>query len=157
MIYIYETKVASSDPPIFCLGNVCILYKERLEQLGIVAPDVHATHLKERLLLHIPELAPHHQGHDVLLVFKKDGGLILAQAIQYGDAVHLAKAAEMIRRDLLQHKSEFSIMSVDGCLEETVPPSLLQFVCMIEHGADIKSQIQNGASKSDLAISQLLQ
>ena len=28
---------------------------------------------------------------------------------------------------------------------------------MIEHGADIKPQIQHGASKSDLSISQLLQ
>lgn len=42
-------------------------------------------------------------------------------------------------------------------LEQAVPPSLLQFVCMIEHGADIKSQPQYGASKSVLAISQLLQ
>lgn len=110
MIYINETKVASSDPPIFRLGDLCILYKERLEQLGIVVPDVHTTCLKEQLLLHIPELEAHHHGRDVLLVFKKDVGSILAQANQYGDTVHLAKAAKIIRRDMLQHKLEFNIV-----------------------------------------------
>lgn len=31
------------------------------------------------------------------------------------------------------------------------------FICMVEHGADIKSQLRNEASKSDLAMAQLLQ
>ena len=133
------------------------MYKDRLEQLGIDSPKVHATRLKEQLLFHIPELEAHRAGRDVVLAFKKDVGAILEQASKYGEAIHLAKAAEMIRRDMLQHKSQFDITFHDGCLEQAVPASLLQFVCMIEHGADIKSQLQHGASKSDLAMSQLLQ
>ena len=113
--------------------------------------------MKEQLLYHIPELQAQREGRDVLLAFEKDVGSILAQASKYGEAIHLAKAAEMIRRDMLQHKSQFNGTLHDRCLEDVVPPSLLQFVCMIEHGADIKSQLQHGASKSDLAISQLLQ
>ena len=58
---------------------------------------------------------------------------------------------------MLHHKSNFSSNFHDKDLEHAVPPSLLQFVCMIEHGADIKSQLQHGASKSDLAVSQPLQ
>jgi len=92
-----------------------------------------------------------------MLAFEKDVGSILAQASRYGDAIHLAKAAGMIKRDMLYHKSHFSSTFNNGDLEQAVPPSLLQFVCMIKHGADIKSQLQHGASKSDLAISQLLQ
>jgi len=41
--------------------------------------------------------------------------------------------------------------------EKAVPPSLLQFVGMVEHRADIKSQLRFGAPKTDLAMAQLLQ
>lgn len=152
--YKTETKNASesSDPPIFRLGDLCSLYRERLEQLGIELPDMHSTCLKEQLLFHIPELEAHHQGRDVLLVFKKDVGEILAQASKYGEAIHMAKAAGMIRRNMLKRKRPFNSTFHDGCLEDPVPASLLQFVCLIEHGADIKSQLQHGASKSDLAL-----
>ena len=46
--YITETKAASesSDPPIFRLGDLCMLYKQRLNQLVIETPDIHATRLK---------------------------------------------------------------------------------------------------------------
>ena len=42
----------------------------------------------------------------------------------------------------------------DGCVEDSLPPALLQFICMIEHGVDIQSQF--GASKTDMAIAQLV-
>ena len=92
-----------------------------------------------------------------MLAFEKDVGAILAEASRYGEAIHLAKAAGMIQHDMLQHKSQFNSTCLDGCLEDAVPSSLLQFVCMIEHGTDIKSQLQHEASKSDLAMSHLLQ
>lgn len=106
---------------------------------------------------HIPELQAHHQGRDVLMVFETDIGSILADVSKYGEAFHLTEAARIIRRDMLNQKTRFSGAFPEGCLVESVPPSLLQFICMIEHGADIKSQLCHGASKSDLAISQLLQ
>ena len=159
MTYIMETKAASdhSTPPIFRLSDICKLYKQRLQHLGIKTPDVHSTRLKDQLLMHIPELEAKRSGRDVLLAFEKDVGTILADASKYGEAIHLAKAAGMIRNDMLHHKSQFDCTSHDICPEDAVPSSLLQFVCMIEHGADIKSQLQHGASKSDLAMAQLLQ
>lgn len=157
--YIIETKSASesSAPPVFRLADMCTLYRQRLEQLGIDNPDVHSTRLKDQLLHDIPDLQAENHGRDVLLAFNKDVGSILANASKYGEAVHLAKAAGLIRREMLKHKAQWNGTSPDGCLEDAVPPSLLQFVCMIEHGADIKSQLQHGASKSDLAMAQLLQ
>ena len=134
-----------------------LLYRERLEQLGIESPAVHATRLKDQLLVHIPELQAHHEGCDVMLAFEKDVGAIHTEASKYGEAIHLAKAAGMIQYDMLKHKSQFNSNCLDGCLEDAVPSSLLQFVCMIEHGTDIKSQLKHGASKSDLAMSHLLQ
>ena len=38
-----------------------------------------------------------------------------------------------------------------------VPSALFEFVCVIEHGVDIKSQLRFGASKTDSAMVQLLQ
>ena len=46
---------------------------------------------------------------------------------------------------------------MEPSIEQAVPLTLLQFVAMLEHGADIKSQLRFGASKTDLAIAQLLQ
>ena len=38
-----------------------------------------------------------------------------------------------------------------------MPPSLLKFVSLIQHGGDIQSQIEHGDSQADLAMAQLLQ
>ena len=145
-----------TDPPIFKLSDLTKLYKQRLKQLGVDSPEVNSSRFKERLLCHIPGLLVQNQGRDVMLAFEKDVGSMLAQASEFGEAIHLAKAAAIIRRDMLNHKSNFkSIFNND--IQDAVPASLLQFVSMIEHGPDIKSQLQHGSSKSDLAISQLLQ
>ena len=43
---------------------------------------------------------------------------------------------------MLKHKRPFNGTFHNGCLEDSVPESLLQFVCMIEHGADISLPLQ---------------
>ncbi|KAJ8415350.1 hypothetical protein AAFF_G00423300 [Aldrovandia affinis] len=58
---------------------------------------------------------------------------------------------------MLDHKSTFDGTFHELCIEQAIPLTLLQFVAMLEHGADIKSQLRFGASKTDLAIAQLLQ
>ena len=133
------------------------LYSQRLEQLGVEALYVNSARLKEKLLAEIPELAAHTQGKHVLLAFQKDVGLALSQASDYSEAIILGKAAKILRRHMLDHKSTFDGTFHEGCIEQAIPPSLLQFVGMVEHGADIKSQLRFGASKTDLAITQLLQ
>ena len=133
------------------------LYSQRLEQLGVEAPYVNSTRLKEKLLAEIPELEAHKQGKHVLLAFQKDVGLTLSQASDYSEAIILGKAAKILRRHMLDHKSTFDGTFHEGYIEQAIPPSLLQFVGMVEHGADIKSQLRFGASKTDLAIAQLLQ
>ena len=34
----------------------------------------------------------------------------------------------------------------DGCIEDSLPPALLQFICMIEHDVDVQSQLRFNAS-----------
>ena len=109
------------------------------------------------MLAEVPELEAHKQGINVLLAFKSDVGSALSQACEYDDAMILGKAAKILRTQMLNHKASLDGTFHEGYIEEAVPSSLLQFVGMIEHGADIKSQLSFGASKADLAIAQLLQ
>ena len=61
-----------------------------------------------------------------------------------------------MRKHILDHQSKFDGTFCEGCTKDAVPASLLQFIGMVEHGADIKSQLGFGSSKSDQAIAQLL-
>ena len=108
------------------------------------------------MLHHIPDLKAFCQGHDVLLGFENDVRYLLQQSSKYSEAVHLAKATNMIRQDMLQHTSSFTGTFSQDDLEQAVPQSLLQFVSMIEHGADIISQLQHGLSKSDIPLSHVM-
>ena len=120
-------------------------------------PDVNATRLKDMLVAEIPQMEAYTKGRDVLLAFKGDIGPVLSDASDYSDAIILAKAAKMLRRQMVDHKCKFDGTFHDSCTTDSVPAILLQFVCMIEHGADIKSQLRFGASTTDLALAQLLQ
>jgi hypothetical protein len=51
---------------------------------------------------------------------------------------------------MIDHKSLFAGIFHEGCVECAISSTLLQFVCMIEHGADINSQLRFGAPKIDL-------
>ncbi len=145
--YINEAKATCVDnePLVFKLADLVTLCQSRVVQLGVGLPDVHATRLKEKLLFHIPKMRAYSKGRDVLLAYDTDVGYILAQTSKYSEAIHLTKAAELIRRDMLNNsRPPFTNDFIDGCLQQCVPPSLVAFVGMIEHGADIKSQLQQG-------------
>ena len=112
---------------------------------------MNSARLKEQSLSHVPHLEAHRPGRDVLLAFRNDVGSILAESTKYSEAVHMVKAAAILRRELLGHKSKFDFTLSDDCLKKAIPLSLLAFVCVIEHEADIQSQLKCGASKSDFA------
>ena len=97
-----------ATPVVFRMADLASLYKLRLEQLGVDLPNVHSTWLKEQLLAMIPELEAHKKGYDVLLTFKTEIGSVLHEASQYSNAIHLFKAADILRKEMLQHKTKFS-------------------------------------------------
>ena len=159
--YINEAEDACVEnaPLVFKLADVVILFQSRVVQLDVGLPDVHATRLKDKLLFHIPHY------YASMLIAKGEMSCwpttlmwATTQTSKYSEAIHLVKAAELIRRDMLNNsRPPFTNAFIDGCLQQSVPSSLVAFVGMIEHGADIMSQLQQGSSKSDLAISQLPQ
>ena len=58
---------------------------------------------------------------------------------------------------MLETKSEFSGSLSRETQKDSVPPSLLEFVSVLEHGGDIKTQLDHGTSQTDLSLAQLLQ
>ncbi len=152
-----ETRNNSKETVVFQLAELVSLYHQRLQQFGMQAPDAHATRLKERLMAELPDLEAHKSGRDILLAFRKDIGPVLTEVLSYSDALILAKAAKILRQHMVSHKCNFDGAFDENSLTHSVPPSLLQFVCMVEHGADIKSQLRFSATTTDLAMSQLLQ
>jgi hypothetical protein len=112
---------------MFRLADIIILYKQRLDQLRVEKPDVNSTRLKENPLAEIPGLEARKQGRDVILAFQKDIQLILSEASDYSDAIALAKAAKVLRKHMLQHKSAFDETFYEGCVEDAVPPTVVFF------------------------------
>ena len=103
----------------------------------------------------------HKQGRDVLLAFNEDIGFALRKACEtdYDDeAVILAKAAKIVRRDMFQlPKTTFTGTFEEDCQQKSVPQSLTSLVGMILGGPNIQTQSSNLIeTQITLTISQLL-
>jgi hypothetical protein len=69
--------------------------------------------------------------------------------------MYLAKASEIVRREIFAEQNKFSGHFDRDSVVDSVPRCLVELVSIIGHGSDIKSQIENGLAKSDFAIAQL--
>lgn len=159
--YIEDTRMDSLVAPIFKLRDLVDLYTTRLEQLGTdVAGHVHSTDLKKRVLAYFPDMEAHELGRHVVLISNEDAGPALRKACEHdadGDAVHLARAANIVRRDMFKMKNQFSGSFEPNSQEDSVPVSLLALVAMVLNGPNIKAQSSSSTMpKPVLTISQLL-
>ena len=64
--YIGETR-EENEESVFRLADLVKLYENRLEQLGLQYVNVNSTHLKTRLLMHMPDFNAYNKGRDVFL------------------------------------------------------------------------------------------
>lgn len=136
---------ADEGPAVFRPLDIFHLYAQCLENLGVDAPAVNSTRLKENCCQNY--LSWKLTRRDVLLVFQKDVGLVLSELFIIVKLLSLAK--QLTSCEDMEHNST-SGGTMRGASRRPSPPNLLQFVAILEHGADIKS------SKTDLAIAQLL-
>lgn len=159
--YIEESRLDDAIAPVFKLSDLLSMYKARLEQLGTITTGrIHSTRLKERILSYFPDLHSIKQGREVLLVFNEDVGNALGKACEYdadNDAVYLARAATIVRKEMFKSKNSFNGSFDTECQENSVPASLLALVSMVINGTNIKT-LTNDTPKvqSALTISQLL-
>ncbi len=110
---------------IFKLSELVNLYTQRLEQLGAdLSTRIHPTRLKERLLTQMPNLEANKSNYEVVLTFKEDVGTALLLACQNdddGDAIVLMRAANIVRKDILQMNYHFN-GSLDDDQYDILPP-----------------------------------
>ena len=69
------------------------------------------------------------------------------------DAVHLAEAANLVRRDMLKMKSEFTGSFEAQCQENSVPVSFLALVSMMLYGTNITTQTSYAKCLKQLSAS----
>lgn len=146
--------------PVFKLSDLAKLYESRLsEQCPDAAGKIHTTRLKERLMNAIPDLRAQQQGREVLLMFDSDIGQAIKIACSQNDndAMHLARAAQILRKDIFSKEYSFDGSFKPGCENDAVPQSLLALVSMILWGPSIQQQKDHGASgDAAISLSQLL-
>lgn len=111
--YIEECREDSESAPVFKLADVTKLYFEKLNEHGIRSSPIkiNSTRLEEKLLLVFPDLGAHAQGRDVLLSFNHAIGDAIRKAYEqdfYSEALHLARAAKIVRRGLFKMPSIFN-------------------------------------------------
>jgi hypothetical protein len=159
--YIEDTRMDEVVAPVFKLKDLVNLYSTRLKQLGTdVVGRIHSSQLKERILAYFPDMDAHKQGRDVVLISDEDVGSAFRKACEHdadNDAVHLARAANIVRRDMFKMKNHFNGSFGPKCQEGSVPVSLLALVAMVLNGPNIKTQSPSSAMPQPvLTISQLL-
>lgn len=163
LTYIDEARMDEDVAPVFKLADLVKMYSVRLQQLGVEQDTrPHSTDLKNRILAHFPDLKAHKEGRDILLAFDRDLGGALRKLCKDDfddEAMCLARAAKIVRRDMLQLHATFTGSFDESCQVNSVPQSLLSIVAMILDGPDIQSQSQSvsGTHQASLSIAQLLQ
>ena len=123
VMYIEEVRYSSEDKaPIFKLSDLAQLYVSRMDQLGInLDKRIHTTRLKHRLLAQFTDMRAQKKGRDILLAFEEDIGTALAKACELdsdNEAIHLARAAKIVRRHLFEKSKPFDGFPA-GCQKES--------------------------------------
>ena len=158
VLFIEEVRLDEEPAQVFMLANLVELYQSRMQQPGVnLDTRVHSTRLKHILLALFPDMRAHTKGRDVLLVFEEDVGDALTKACELGsdnDVVHLARAAQTVRRHMFEEGEPFNGFP-EGCQEDSVPSLLLALVSMVLEGPSINDQMAD-TTPAALAIAQML-
>ena len=149
--------------PVFTLADLSKLYSSILKNLGAEQQSrVHTTRLREKLEAELPDLVSYKRGRDIHLAFDRHMGDIMKVACERDDdseALQLARAAHIIRRDIFDHKNSlFNGSFHDNCQSDSVPSSLKALVNMILEGPCSNTESVDNISTSSIsiAISQLI-
>ena len=106
VIYFIEESIRSSEAsPVFLLKDLKSMYEKNLLANG-VHKYIHSTRFKEHLLESIPGLYDTKKGRDILISLDGEAGRALFEACENScrdDILILAKAAQIIRRDIFQN------------------------------------------------------
>ena len=125
------------------------LYTNKIIYFGVsneVAESVHTTSVKQQILEHFPSLVETKDGNSILLTLDREMGRALIEACKstcLDDGIILAKAANIIRRELFLRDELF-----DGDISRTkqtdsVPLTLINLISLILEGGIPEIQSKN--------------
>lgn len=125
IVYIDEC-LEVEEPAILLLSDLLRYYTSKLQELDVEYGKVNATWLKKRVLAPFPDLTAHVEGREIQLVLQHEiGGMPSKVKKMDSDAVYLARAANIIRREILKIKNSFNGTFLLECQENAVPVSLV--------------------------------
>lgn len=159
--YIEECR-SDETLPVFKLSNLRKLYESRLKEKDpSFSGKVNTTRLKERLMSLVPDLKAQTQGREVMMMFSSDIGEAIKIACANNDdddAIHLARAAQILRKDIFAKEYTFDGSFKPESERDAVPESVLALVSMILRGPSIQHQKQapDPSTKIALSLSQLV-
>ena len=126
--YIIESQRSHQGESFFRLSDLNDLMTKRLTQLGTSTSKLHAIRYKEELL------------GVFFLIFNADVGPALLKASEITGALHVLKAADIVRSDILERSMKFEGSFEENCMKTSMPQSLIGLVSMIEHSPGIETQ-----------------
>ena len=142
-------------PGVLTLSELVKFYQCKLEEVGAESGKTNATRLKERVLEAVPDLTAHPEGREVILASRHDIGGILTEAKRRdSDAWCLARAAHIVRKDILKVDNCFNGKFSPECQKNSIPASLLSLVGMLIKGPTTKIDPSN--NQACVSVSQLI-
>ena len=152
---------ATEEIPIFKLSDLIKLYTSKLSALGVeLDTRVHSTRFKNRLLSQFEDMSSYNDKKEVILAFNYDVGEALSVAAEANfddDGYILARAAHILRRDMLEENSQqFEGDFNESKQELSVSPALLSFVSCVMHGSSETSHQNEHYKQAILTVSQLI-
>ena len=136
--YMEEARQVEMVSPVFKLAYLCRSYFTGIEELNV--------------------LKTAKEGRNIRFAFQENIGQALRKAYEknyYDVAMHLAIAANMVRKDM---HATFTGSSDEDRQHQSEPPSLLELVAMIHEGASSRAQSnRSGMTQATLSTAQLKQ
>ena len=155
LIAYIDESLEVKELTVLKLSDLVKFFSSKKPELEIECGKINATRLKDRALAAFPDLAAHTQGGDVWLALKREIGGVLKEAKEKdSEAWHLAKAANIVRRDILHIKNLFNGTFAQECQKNAVPASLKTLIGMIIKGPTTK--IDPADSQACLTVAQLI-
>ena len=108
MAYIENFRDDIYTASVFSMTSLSRLYTLLLSQFGLTNAKVHvhSTRRRQKIEAAIPDLTCTSQGRNVIRLFDKDLGNALKKVYSSdSEALQLVKAAQIIRKELFQKKS----------------------------------------------------
>ena len=134
-----EECLGQQVPGVLTLSELVKFYQCNLEEVGAESGKTNATRLKERVLEAFQDLTAHPEDREVILASRHNIGGILTEAKRRdSDAWCLARAAHIVRKDILKVDNCFNGKFSPECQKNSIPASLLSLVGMLIKGPTTK-------------------